>query len=544
MDAEKNSSVVHDEGSEHQLAHLVNQEDHEKSKWQAIKAQPWAFAWCIFAVWTILLVSFENQASAIVVSIPQFRKDFGSYFEGDHVLDTTWQSLFSGAPVASWVIAVRISLFHADGARMVLGSLGSAEIADWIGRRNTLVIALILSYGAVTLEFLSTTNEIFFGGKFLNGFAVGTMQAVCATYIGEIVPLALRGLTTCLIALAYTLGPFTVALIVNSEGDAETRWAYRSIFVAQYGFAAVSSAFVFFMPESPWWLAGKGLDARALRSLKRLESSSTHSETANRLANIKVTLEEIRRETEGVTYLECFRKSNLRRTVVSIAPLVIQQFTGIIFIASYFTYYAQLAGYSTEMSFKLQVAQQVLSLSGNIVSWYLIDKTGRRNLTLHGTLVLTVFLWIMGGLAVGGTREQLRGAVAMILLYSFFYNASIGATAYTCLTEIATSRLRVKTIAIGLASANSIGVMWAFVLPYLFNPDRANLGGKLGFIFGGLCFPSIAFIWWYQPETRNRSYEELDEMFVKRVPARKFEGYRTETETLGEIARVAKNPGA
>lgn len=69
---------------------------------------------------------------------------------------------------------------------MVVGALGSAEIADYIGRRYTLIIALAISYGAVTLEFLSTTNEMFFGGKFLNGFAVGAMQAVCATYIGEV----------------------------------------------------------------------------------------------------------------------------------------------------------------------------------------------------------------------------------------------------------------------------------------------------------------------------------------------------------------------
>ena len=94
--------VVQDEGTErHLAAHIVNQQDHEKSKGQAIRDQPWAFFWCIFAIWTILLVSFENQASGIVVSIPQFRKDFGSFFEGDYVLDTTWQAVFSGAPVAS-----------------------------------------------------------------------------------------------------------------------------------------------------------------------------------------------------------------------------------------------------------------------------------------------------------------------------------------------------------------------------------------------------------------------------------------------------------
>lgn len=54
---------------------------------------------------------------------------------------------------------------------------------------------------------------------------------------------------TCLIALSYTVGPFTVALIVNSEGDSGDRWSYRSVFCSQYGFAAIAAAFVFFMPE-------------------------------------------------------------------------------------------------------------------------------------------------------------------------------------------------------------------------------------------------------------------------------------------------------
>ena len=79
--------------------------------------------------------------------------------------------------------------------------------------------------------------------------------------------------------------------------------------------------------------------------------------------------------------------------------------------------------------------------------------------------------------------------------------------------------------------------MWSFVLPYLFNPDKANLGGKLGFVFGALCFPCIAFLWWYQPETRGRSYEELDEMFMKRVPARQFGTYVTETEQRSREAK-------
>lgn len=251
-----------------------------------------------------------------------------------------------------------------------------------------------------------------------------------------------------------------------------------------------------------------------------------------------MTLEEVRKETEGATYLECFRKSNFRRTIISLMPLAIQAMSGVVFAASYSTYYMQLSGYSTSDSFKLSIVQQVLSMLGNICSWYLTEKVGRRDLTLWGTILLTIVLFILGGLAVVG-GSALKGAVAMILLYCFIYNATIGATAYNILAEVATSRLRVKTIAIGIAFQYSLFTMWSFVLPKLFNPNQANLGGKTGFIFGAFSFFCIAYLWFYQPETAGRSYEELDEMFMKHVPARKFKGYQTEAQMKGNEAKVA-----
>lgn len=126
---------------------------------------------------------------------------------------------------------------------------------------------LVITFAAVTMEFVATTNELFFGGKFLNGFATGALASVTVTYIGEVClrrskglrtiltwfvqisPLALRGMLTCLTALAYTLGPLTVALIVNSTGVYTNRWAYRAVFCAQYGFAAIAALLVPFMPE-------------------------------------------------------------------------------------------------------------------------------------------------------------------------------------------------------------------------------------------------------------------------------------------------------
>lgn len=58
--------------------------------------------------------------------------------------------------------------------------------------------------------------------------------------------------------------------------------------------------------------------------------------------------------------------------------------------------------------------------------------------------------------------------------------------------------------------------MWAFVIPYLFNPNQANLGARVTFIFGAFAVLSTAYLWLYQPETSGRSFAELDEMFIKR----------------------------
>jgi MFS transporter, SP family, general alpha glucoside:H+ symporter len=79
-------------------------------------------------------------------------------------------------------------------------------------------------------------------------------------------------------------------------------------------------------------------------------------------------------------------------------------------------------------------------------------------------------------------------------------------------------------------SLSQIYCVWAFVIPILFNPDQANLGAKCGFIFGGISVPLLVYLWFYQVETKGRSYEELDEMFQKGIAVRDFKNYVSESQ--------------
>ena len=91
---QERETAVHSDDSSHE-------EEAPLSKWTTVKQNPRAIAWCLFAVWVIVLTSFEGLASSIVLGIPEFRKDFGHPFEDNYVLDAIWQSAISGGPVAT-----------------------------------------------------------------------------------------------------------------------------------------------------------------------------------------------------------------------------------------------------------------------------------------------------------------------------------------------------------------------------------------------------------------------------------------------------------
>ena len=88
--------------------------------------------------------------------------------------------------------------------------------------------------------------------------------------------------------------------------------------------------------------------------------------------------------------------------------------------------------------------------------------------------------------------------------------------------EVSSIRLRTKSIAIGFTFNYAFSTVWNVVIPYMFNQDQGNLGGKIGWIYFGLCLATLVVIYLEIPETKGRSFYELDKMFEAKVPTRKF----------------------
>lgn len=73
--------------------------------------------------------------------------------------------------------------------------------------------------------------------------------------------------------------------------------------------------------------------------------------------------------------------------------------------------------------------------------------------------------------------------------------------------------------------------IWSFSLPYAINPDQGNLGGKIAFVFGATLVACFVFVFFFIPETKDRTFIEIDELYERGVPARKWKETQIVTVT-------------
>jgi len=151
-----------------------------------------------------------------------------------------------------------------------------------------------------------------------------------------------------------------------------------------------------------------------------------------------------------------------------------------------------------------------------------VNKFGRRGLFFWGMIACTVVNLIVGFSSLSNSQSARWSMAAFTIIFNFLYQCGIGPLGYVIFAEVGSAKLRSKTVGIGICVNSLCGMVANIVIPYLVNPDEANLGGKVGFIFGGLGLLGTVWSWIYIPETKYRTVDELDALFEARIPPRKF----------------------
>lgn len=138
-------------------------------------------------------------------------------------------------------------------------------------------------------------------------------------------------------------------------------------------------------------------------------------------------------------------------------------------------------------------------------------------------IVMTIILFIIGFLDFGRSHSGAVWAQATLMdIWTFVYQMTVGPICFVIISEISSTRLRAKTIAIATAVQAAASVVFTVAMPYMLNSDEANWRGKAGFLFGGISLVCYIWCWFRIPESRRRTFEELDILFEKKIPARNF----------------------
>lgn len=452
---------------------------------------------------------FDAQVNGGMLSVSSFRRDFGYMYKGEAVLPADWQSAFNTV----------------SSIGQFFGGFLCSWIADRVGRKMALLIGLVIVTGGIFGEVFSSVKGAFLVSKLILGVGLGFYLTLAPLAASEITPVVFRGISTAGIQFGIGSGQLLSNAVIKGFGQRGDRWAYRAPFAIQLFFCAFLAVLLPFAPETPWYLARKGKREEAKNSIIRLYGPSVDAEAKLMALEATIAEEEAANSEQG-SYIQCFKGTNRVRTLISMGVFVCQHFTGIIFVLGFSTYFFQLAGLPTGRSFDLGVGVTACGLLGNICSWLIINSFGRRKIFLFGMGTLTTILMLIGIMDVIPTGAAKWVQAGLTVVYSFVYFASLGAMAFAILGEASSTTLRAPTMALATATQAVMGIIFNFVIPYMVNPDEGNLKGKVGFIFGGLALIASAWSFFYVPELKGRTFDEIDRMFQMKVSPRKMGSYK------------------
>jgi SP family general alpha glucoside:H+ symporter-like MFS transporter len=522
METEKSPvpNVIVDELA--QQAKLANDVEHQSTVWQAIKGNFWAIFWSLMVSMCVVMEGYDTILLGNFYAYPQFAKKFGTFIPSDNSYQLT----------AAW----QAGLSNGSGVGAFFGAIMNGALVDRFGQKPVLLSSLVSLSGFLFIVFFATNKPTLLVGEILCGFPWGVFATTGPAYASEVLPMALRPYLTSWTNMCFIIGQLIAAGVLAGLVGVDSEWSYRVPFALQWVWPAFLIPILFFAPESPWHLVRKGRLDDARKSLERLQNPRATVSVDATLALMVLTNKDEQEELQVETsYWQLFRGVDRRRTEIACISFAGQITSGLVF-AYNSVYFFQQVGLSTKQTYDLNVGGNALALLGTIVSWVAVmPYLGRRTIYLWGMLTMSIILYIIGILNVWTTHSSVGLAQAVLtLIWTFVFQLSVGQLGWSLPAEVGSTRLRQKTVVVARDSYYITSVISSVLNPYLLNPTAWNVKGYTGFVYGTTSL--LTFIWAFfrLPETRNRTFEELNQLFSKKIPARHFQEYEVnvfETES-------------
>ncbi|CAN4078489.1 unnamed protein product [Withania somnifera] len=403
----------------------------------------------------------------------------------------------------------------------LVGSLSAGRTSDIIGRRNTIVIAsLIFLVGSVLMGY-GPNYITLLGGRCVAGVGVGFALMIAPVYSAEISSPASRGVLTSLpeigISVGILLGYFSNYIF--SHFVLELGWRLM------LGVAAIPSLFlaigVLKMPESPRWLIMKGRLGEAKKIMYKV--SNTPEEAEMRLRDIKqaIGIDVNSAKPKGVWKELLIHPTPSLRWIL-LAGVGIHFFehaTGIEAVILYsHKIFAKAGVHDKRKQILATVGVGLTKFTFIVLSTFLIDRVGRRKLLLTSLTGMVVTLCGLGFFLTlaehAGGKLFWALVLSIITTYAFvmFFNIGLGPVTWVYSAEIFPLRYRALGAGIGVAVNRLMNATVS--MSFLSLSNAITIGGSF-FMFAGVSLLALTFFYFFCPETKGKSLEEMQSVFTR-----------------------------
>ncbi|KAH7095725.1 MFS sugar transporter-like protein [Paraphoma chrysanthemicola] len=403
---------------------------------------------------------------------------------------------------------------------VVAGFFMGGPLADFAGRRIGMATGAALVIVATFMQTFAPRGNIgvFIAGRVIIGIGQGLALTAGPIYIGEMAPPEIRGTIMSFWQMFYSVGSFIaywVSYATSKHPKGLGEWDWKMVVIFQILMPLVILSQIFFIPESPRWYVQKHQNYEAARrSLKRVRN--TEQEVDEELLTIR---EAIEYEAEAISsgYSALWKDPSVRKRMY-IAMIINggQQITGQGTLNSYSSIIYKKVFKDADTIALINALNATFGILFTLNATWTVDRFGRKFLFIVGGIGMGICMIVAATVgnetpSVGGTKTQPVGIsiVFLMFLFAFFYKPSWGATVWIYTSEIFSMNVRAQAVGMCSQTQNVVNSIVQQFFPIFLK----NEGWYVFYMFAGINFLLAVFVWFFVPETKKVSLEEMDAVF-------------------------------
>ena len=403
----------------------------------------------------------------------------------------------------------------------IIGGAISGFLSNRFGRKKTLLFAAFSfftsSLGAAYPEFLFFEKgepsmgllAMFSFYRIWGGIGVGLASAVCPTYIGEVAPAEIRGRLVSCNQFAIIFGMLVVYFVNWGIANGQTvEWindiGWRYMFLSEAIPAGLFFLLLFFVPETPRYLALINDKQKALAVLEKINTSKERAKSI--LDDITATIGE---KTKDKIF-----SYGKKVIVIGILLSVFQQFVGINVVLYYAPRIFESMGVARDASMFQTIVMGLVNVIFTVVAILSVDKWGRKPLLITGSIGMAVgmiAISILSGFEATGFDIISLLTLIFIIVFTASFMMSWGPICWVYISELFPNKIRGQAVAVAVAAQWTANYLISSTYHGMMTFSSIFTYG----FYGLMAIISALFVWKMVPETKGKSLEDIEKFWKK-----------------------------